>query len=172
MALHEEEGAAHFIDSWTREAALAALRGGRVPAGAILVDLGCGPGAMLADMRHQWPGARLIGVNTVSSALRLAHARVSTAQLHRAEATALPLPSEGVDGLVALSLNVLEHVPEDLQALREIGRVLRLGGRAALWCRPGRASMTPTTPCSATSDATRARTSRCEPSGPVCGCAL
>lgn len=130
MALHEEEGADHFIDAWTREAALAALRAGGPAPGATLLDLGCGPGTMLADMRREWPGAKLVGVDSLASALRLAHGRVPAAELHRAGATALPLPSRGVDGLVAL--NVLEHVPDDVRALREIARVLRPGGRGVL----------------------------------------
>ena len=44
--------------------------------------------------------------------------------------TDLPIGDASVDGVLAL--NLLEHVPEDGLALREIARVLRPGGRAAV----------------------------------------
>jgi ubiquinone/menaquinone biosynthesis C-methylase UbiE len=47
-----------------------------------------------------------------------------------ASATDLPLGDATVDGLVAL--NLLEHLPDDVAALREFARVLRPGGRAVV----------------------------------------
>jgi predicted SAM-dependent methyltransferase len=70
-------------------------------------------------------------------ALRVArnrHLRYISADLHkpdvmlRMDATAIPLPDQSVD-LIQCS-HVLEHVPEDRQAMREFRRVLRPDGWA------------------------------------------
>lgn len=49
---------------------------------------------------------------------------------HRADLTALPFPDDSFDFLIAS--HVLEHIQDDISALREIGRVLRPGGIAIL----------------------------------------
>jgi SAM-dependent methyltransferase len=46
----------------------------------------------------------------------------------RADLTALPLPDSSVDGLI--SSHVLEHLPDDRAAMRELARVVRPGGWA------------------------------------------
>ncbi len=54
----------------------------------------------------------------------------------RADATALPLPAQSLDLVVAF--DVLEHIPDDAAAARELLRVLRPGGEAliAVPCDP------------------------------------
>ena len=72
----------------------------------------------------------MIGVDLVCSGLRKAHALVPEARLIYADACALPLLDASVDGIV--SSNLLEHVPDDVGALREFARVLRAGARAVI----------------------------------------
>ena len=78
--------------------------------------------------RH--PSAALIGVDLVASGLRKAHEAVADARLLHADACRLPLADGSVDAVV--SANLLEHVPDDRRALREMARVLRPGGRAVI----------------------------------------
>jgi SAM-dependent methyltransferase len=127
-ALHEESSRTHFIDVWTRRAILA--RVGPLPRGATVIDLGCSTGYLLEDLRRAHPDASLIGVDLVAGGLRKAHQHVPDAQLLLADACALPLPEESVDG--AVSANLLEHVPEDALALAELLRILRPGARAVI----------------------------------------
>ncbi|HTW43282.1 MAG TPA: class I SAM-dependent methyltransferase [Solirubrobacteraceae bacterium] len=126
--LHEESSRSHFIDVWTRRAMLARL--GDLPARATVVDIGCSSGHLLADLRTRLPEARLIGVDLLADGLRKAHREVPDALLVQADACALPLQDASVDA--ALSANLLEHVPDDEQALAEILRALRAGARAAI----------------------------------------
>jgi SAM-dependent methyltransferase len=126
--LHEESSHTHFIELWTRRAMLARL--GALPAAPTLIDVGCSTGYLLADLHAQLPDARLIGVDLVTAGLRKAHAHVPDALLLHADACALPLEDLCVDGVV--SANLLEHVPDDEQALSEILRILRPGGRAVI----------------------------------------
>ena len=74
----------------TRAAAVAALRGARLGARPSLVDVGCSSGHLLADLRAEWPGATLAGVNAEAAGLPGAHAAVPDAALFHASATDLP----------------------------------------------------------------------------------
>jgi len=126
--LHEESSHTHFIDVWTRRAMLERL--GRLPASPTVIDIGCSSGYLLADLRARLPDATLVGVDLVASGLRAAHTHVPDALLLQADACALPVKDACVD--VAVSANLLEHVPDDERALAEIRRTLRPGGRAVI----------------------------------------
>jgi SAM-dependent methyltransferase len=113
---------------WTRRAILERM--GRLPAAATVIDLGCSTGHLLEDLRRAIPDADLIGVDLVAGGLHKAHESVPDARLLQADVCALPLADASVD--VAVSANLLEHVPEDGRALAEIFRILRPGARAAI----------------------------------------
>jgi len=128
-ALHEESSRDHFIDVWTRRA----LRDGVGPAlhaDAVVLDAGCSTGYLLEDLRRALPRATLVGVDLVAAGLRRAHGTVPDAQLALADVCDLPIADGAVDAVV--SANLLEHVPDDESALREMRRVLRPGGLAAI----------------------------------------
>jgi SAM-dependent methyltransferase len=128
-ALHREASRDHFLDVWTRRALLDAA----LPAlnfGGVIVDAGCSSGYLLEDLRRERPDAQLVGVDLVAAGLRRAHDLVPEAQLLLADVCDLPLADGAVDAVV--SANLLEHVPDDVGALREFARVLRPGGRAAI----------------------------------------
>jgi len=126
--LHAEESRDHFIDVWTRRAMLERL--GSLPAGGVIIDLGCSTGYLLEDLRVAYPDAELVGVDLVDSGLRTAHTVVPDARLLQADVCALPLRDESVDA--AMSANLLEHVPDDEAALAELYRVLAPGARGVL----------------------------------------
>jgi SAM-dependent methyltransferase len=127
--LHENEGADHFLDQWTRRAVLDGLDLDR-GLHRMIVDIGCSSGALLRDLSREQPGAVLLGVDVVPSGLRTAHEVVPDVPLIRASALDLPLTDASVDAIA--SLNVLEHLADDVGALVEMYRVLRPGGRAAV----------------------------------------
>jgi ubiquinone/menaquinone biosynthesis C-methylase UbiE len=127
-ALHEESSRTHFLDRWTREAIVRSIA--PTAQRATIVDVGCSTGHLLADLRVRWPQAELIGVDLIASGLRNAHGSVPSARLMRADACDLPIAEGAVDAVV--SANLLEHIPDDRQALSEMARVLRPGGLAAI----------------------------------------
>jgi SAM-dependent methyltransferase len=126
--LHEESSREHFMDVLTRRSMLE--RVGPLPAVPAIVDLGCSTGYLLEDLRVAHPDASLIGVDLVAAGLIKAHRNVPDARLLQADVCALPLEDESVD--LAVSANLLEHVPDDRGALGELARVLRPGARAVL----------------------------------------
>jgi SAM-dependent methyltransferase len=118
----------HFMDAWTRRVILARL--GLLPRSPTVIDIGCSTGYLLEDLHRRVPHATLVGVDPIASGLLKAHVAVPQALLLQADSCALPLHNSSVD--VVVSANVLEHVPDDEQALAEMSRVLRPGGRAVI----------------------------------------
>jgi SAM-dependent methyltransferase len=126
--LHEESSRTHFIDVWTRRAMLERI--GALPERATVIDIGCSTGYLLEDLHRASSRTTLIGVDLVAGGLCKAHVNVPDARLFQADACALPLEDMSVDA--AVSANLLEHVPDDVQALAEMARILRPGARAVV----------------------------------------
>lgn len=106
------------------------------------VDLGCGPGMLLAAAALE--GHRnIVGIDIALVNLVLADCMVrhhgGEAHLAAAYGEALPLPRRSVTGLV--SLDVIEHVSDPGRYLSEIDRVVAQGGHVAL-STPNRFSLT------------------------------
>jgi ubiquinone/menaquinone biosynthesis C-methylase UbiE len=109
--------------------ALAAQPGERI------LDVGCGPGYYVAEIAEEvGESGSVVGVD--SSAPMLAVSAQRCAELPNTEfreghATSLPVEDATFDA--ALSAQVLEYVEPVGAALAELHRVLRPGGRVALW---------------------------------------
>jgi SAM-dependent methyltransferase len=126
--LHEESTRQHFMDVWTRAAILGRL--GPLPPGPVICDLGCSSGYLLEELQGAHPDAFLVGLDLVAAGLREAHRNVPAARLLQADVCALPFQDASIDAVV--SANLLEHVGDDVGALRELRRVLRPGARGVL----------------------------------------
>lgn len=98
------------------------------PVGGTVLDLGCGPGHLSAELSTT---ARVVAVDREAAMLAVTRERAGTDVVClQAEAAALPLADAVVDA--AAVVQVLEYVPDVPLALTELRRVLRPGGRAVL----------------------------------------
>jgi SAM-dependent methyltransferase len=96
-----------------------------LPAGASVLDAGCGTGrhtAFLADRGHD-----VVGIDSSPEMLALAAVKVPTARFELAELERIPLPDGSVDAAVCGL--VLSHARDIRPAVAELARVLRTGGR-------------------------------------------
>ena len=90
-----------------------------------VLDLGCGTGeGARAVLRSHWP---LDGLELVPAEARVAHASDVYRAVVRADATRAPLAAGGYE--TVYSQSVLEHIPDDIGAIREAARLLAPGGR-------------------------------------------
>jgi SAM-dependent methyltransferase len=95
-----------------------------VPAGELVLDIGCGLGDNLAGLPKLW---RLGGIEYAMETARVARARLDgRAFVALGAGTALPIATASV--AAATCLEVLEHIADDQAALLEIHRILVPGG--------------------------------------------
>lgn len=104
-----------------RELALSILRGSALT-GDRLLDVGCGTGAGQSAFAEF---GTVFGVDFSQEALEFSGSRGLTL-LAKANAEVLPIRTSSVDAVV--TLDTIEHVPDDVAALSEIARVLKPGG--------------------------------------------
>ena len=128
--LHEAEaGSRHPIDVLSRRAAVRSLTHHLPPGGHPLVlDVGCSSGFVINEIRAALPEAAVVGSDYLLPPLEKLAARLPGVPLLQFDLRRCPLPDACVDAVT--SLNVLEHIDDDAQALREIARILRPGGVA------------------------------------------
>ena len=115
-----------------------------------ILDVGCGNGTYLAELARRGFAGRVLGVDLSLGMLAAARQRLSQigaagaagardgssepgvpiVGLANADATALPLGDGAAD--LALAPHMLYHVPDPADALRELRRVTRRGGRVVI----------------------------------------
>jgi SAM-dependent methyltransferase len=99
-----------------------AVAGLGLPRPARILDAGCGSGRNMVDLaRH----GTVTGVELSETSVCLARARETGEVI---EGSVLDMPFEDASFDLAVSLDVIEHLDDDLDALRELRRVVAPGG--------------------------------------------
>ena len=94
----------------------------RLPARARILDAGCGSGRNMIDLaRH----GTVTGIELSETSVALARERASGEVI---EGSVLQMPFAADSFELAASLDVIEHLEDDLAALRELRRVVAPGG--------------------------------------------
>ncbi|MGV9246115.1 class I SAM-dependent methyltransferase [Streptomyces sp. NPDC003710] len=107
-----------------------------------VLDAGCGTGRALPPLRAAvGPSGVVLGADLTPAMLEAAvrAGRDRDGRLLLADVAALPLRTESLDAVFAAGL--IAHLPEPLGNLRELARVVRPGGRLALFHPVGRAAL-------------------------------
>lgn len=104
------------------------------PQAARVLDIGCGTGAQARTLAH-WPGVgEVVGVDQLEPFLERARELASdipNVSFQQADARALPFEDASFDVVVLHTL--LTHVPGPEDVLADVYRVLRPGGRVAIY---------------------------------------
>ncbi|TYP82724.1 class I SAM-dependent methyltransferase [Blastococcus xanthinilyticus] len=98
------------------------------PAGAVVVDVGCGGGTYTRAW-HDLGAARVVGVDSsapILDAARDSHGDLPGVEFHPGDAAATGLPAGAADVVFARAL--VHHVPDLTAVAREAARLLRPGG--------------------------------------------
>ncbi|WP_295578778.1 class I SAM-dependent methyltransferase [uncultured Oscillibacter sp.] len=111
-----------------------------------VLDLGCGTGALLAQVLSEDPGRRVTGLDLSEKMLEQARARLGDrAELVRGDSEHLPFPDRSFD--IVYCCDSFHHYPNPRTVVEEVGRVLEFGGVFLLgdcWLPlPGRLVMNP-----------------------------
>ncbi|MFF2196935.1 methyltransferase domain-containing protein [Streptomyces sp. NPDC058157] len=122
---------------WRTAANSAAYLIGELRPGMRVLDVGCGPGTITADLAELVaPGGRVTAVDAAADVLESAGAYAAERGLEGsvdfavADVHALDFPDDAFD--VVHAHQVLQHVGDPVQALREMRRVCRPGGIVAV----------------------------------------
>jgi SAM-dependent methyltransferase len=107
---------------------------GRLRPGLDLLDVGCGPGTITADLAQRVAPGRVVAIDAEAEVLAGARAvaterGLSTVEFFTGDVTALTFPDASFD--VVHAHQVLQHLADPVAALREMRRVCRPGGVVA-----------------------------------------
>jgi SAM-dependent methyltransferase len=122
-----------YVGRWSRLVAVEFLRRLGVPAGARWLDVGCGTGALSGAILDRCDPASVLGVDQSEGFLAYAERHVTDprAGFRRGDAQDLPVEDAGFDAVV--SGLMLNFVPDQAKAAREMRRAARPGGRVAAY---------------------------------------
>ncbi|MFF3331805.1 class I SAM-dependent methyltransferase [Streptomyces sp. NPDC002888] len=107
-----------------------------------VLDAGCGTGRALPPLRAAvGPSGVVVGADLTPAMLEAAvrAGRGRDGHLVLADVAALPLRSQSLDAVFAAGL--IAHLPSPAENLRELARVVRPGGKLALFHPIGRAAL-------------------------------
>lgn len=97
-----------------------------------ILDVGCGPGTITADLARYVPDGRVTGIDAAADVLEQARqaTEAKNADFTTGDVYALDFPDETF--CVAHAHQVLQHLSDPVKALREMRRVTKPGGMVAV----------------------------------------
>lgn len=106
---------------------------GGIPAGGRVIDVGCGPGALTAELVRRVGAANVSAVDPSEPFVAAAQDRHRGVDVRRATAEELPYPAATFDA--ALAQLVVHFMSDPVAGIREMARVTRPGGAivACVW---------------------------------------
>ena len=133
---HGHSAAVLSAHSRRRAADSAAYLLAHLSAGMDLLDVGCGPASITADLAERVAPGRVVALDAASDALRAARATLSERGLsEQVELTCgdvMALPFEDASFDVVHAHQVLQHLADPVGALAEMRRLTRPGGIVAV----------------------------------------
>jgi 2-polyprenyl-3-methyl-5-hydroxy-6-metoxy-1,4-benzoquinol methylase len=131
---HGHTDAVLRVHRWRTVANSAAYLRPHLRPGIALLDVGCGPGSLTADLAREVAPGQTVGIDSSSDVLAEAWAAASDAgvdvELRTGDVYDLDLPADSFDLVHAHQL--LQHLTDPVAALVEMRRVCRPGGVVAV----------------------------------------
>jgi SAM-dependent methyltransferase len=126
-----------FMGRFSEPLAVSFLEVAEVPLGSRALDVGCGPGALTAQLVARLGDELVSAIDPSAPFLAAIRARFSGVDVREGSAEQLPFPDDHFD--VTLAQLVVHFMSDPVAGLREMGRVTRPGGRVAacVWDHAG-----------------------------------
>jgi len=122
-----------YMGAWSSQLSRQLIEFARIRSGQRVIDVGCGPGALTADLVSLVGPDAVSAVDPSESFVAAARTRQPVVDIRRAVAEALPFPDGTFDA--ALAQLVVHFMSDPVAGLREMARVTRAGGviAASVW---------------------------------------
>ena len=105
-----------------------------------ILDVGCGPGALIHALAQHTPDGLVAGIDTSPVMLHQASRRnagsIQHGRVHLQRASAMALPFADATFDIVLSANSVQLWPNQLAGVTEMRRVLKPGGQIAIILQP------------------------------------
>jgi SAM-dependent methyltransferase len=118
-----------FMGAWSRPLAPQLADLASIRPGQRVLDVGCGPGSLTAELVARLGAASVSAVDPSESFVAAARLRHPGVDVRRAQAEALPFPDGRFDA--ALAQLVVHFMADPIAGLRQMARVTRRGGPVA-----------------------------------------
>ena len=126
-AMHENvSGGRHPIDIASRHDAISQVRLYIRHPQSVILEIGCSSGFLIKDLVESFPKAVVVGADVVKEPLYRLSRELPGVPLFRFDLLRCPLPDQSVD--ILIMLNVLEHIDDDVGALKKALNMLKPGG--------------------------------------------
>ena len=128
---------ARFIGRYSEPLAAQFAELAGIGSGQRVLDVGCGPGALAAELLRRAGDGAVCAVEPSASFLAAVRQRLPGLTVQQAAAERLPFPDSSFDA--ALAQLVVHFMPDPVAGLREMARVTRPGGvvGACVWDHAG-----------------------------------
>ncbi|MGZ4766513.1 MAG: methyltransferase domain-containing protein [Ilumatobacteraceae bacterium] len=100
--------------------------------GVSLLDVGCGPGSITADLARRIPSGQVVGIDLPHDVIGAAQREFGAANLRYEVGDVYALQFDAGSFDLVFAHQVLQHLGDPVAALREMRRVLRPGGHVAV----------------------------------------
>jgi SAM-dependent methyltransferase len=131
----QAESYQRYMGRWSRLLAPELVRFAGVRDGDFVLDVGSGTGSVASSLRDMFANVRVNGIDASDEFVRFSRQSVADPRIQFEVGDAQQLPFQNATFDVALSLLVLNFVPDSVRAVREILRVTKPKGvfAAAVW---------------------------------------
>lgn len=128
---------ARFMGRYAEPLAATFAELAQIEGGQRALDVGCGPGALTAELVRRLGADAVSAVDPSASFVAAIRARLPEVDVQPGVAESLPFPDDSFD--VAMAQLVVHFMTDPVAGLREIARVTRQGGRVAacVWDEAG-----------------------------------
>ncbi len=126
----EQPSKTHFIDRYNRRIALDGIRNKLVVDSCCYLDMGCSSGYMLEEVKKDFPKVDMIGADYFSAGLLQCHKRLPDIPLFQVDLANCQFNDNLFDAVTCL--NVLEHIKDDVSAIKHLFRIIKRGGKLVI----------------------------------------